>query len=59
MAEKMTEEEKKVLMGRAVTLGVCFAIYKFVPSNFVKAMALGVAGVAVAKQVPMLRDGLV
>lgn len=38
-------------------LGICFAAYKFGPPA-VKAAALGVAGVIVAKKVPYLSDAL-
>ena len=38
-------------------LGICFAAYKFGPPP-VKAMALGVAGVIVGKQVPYLSSAL-
>lgn len=40
-----------------IALGICFAAYKFGPAT-VKAAALGVAGVIVAKQVPYLQDAV-
>ena len=42
----------------AVALGVCFAVYKFVGNDAVKAMALGVAGVIVGRNVPYVKDAL-
>lgn len=49
-----TSQITKLGMG----LGICFAIYKFVPHQAAKAAALGVAGVIVGKQVPYLQDAL-
>ena len=40
-----------------VALGICYAAYKFGPPP-VKAMALGVAGVIVGKQVPYVSTAL-
>lgn len=40
----------------AMALGILFAVYKFVPHPAAKAAALGVAGVIVAKNAPILRD---
>ena len=42
----------------AIALGGCFAAYKFVDHPAVKAMALGVAGVIVGKNVPYIQDAL-
>ncbi|GKS96769.1 MULTISPECIES: hypothetical protein [unclassified Acidovorax] len=42
----------------AVALAACFAAYKFVPHPAAKAMALGVAGVIVGKQLPYVSDAL-
>lgn len=39
-------------------LGICFAVYKFIPHPAAKAAALGVAGVIVGKQVPYLSAAL-
>lgn len=39
----------------AIALGICYAAYKFGPAPL-KAAALGVAGVVVAKQTPVLKD---
>lgn len=44
----MNTELKNKLIGAAIV----FAIYKFVPNNAVKAMALGVGGVMAAAYVP-------
>lgn len=48
----MTEAEKKAMMNKLIGLGIVFAIYKFVPSQQVKAMALGVGGVMAAAYIP-------
>jgi hypothetical protein len=42
----------------AIALGACFAAYKFIGHPAAKAMALGVAGVIVAKQTPYVQDAL-
>lgn len=42
----------------AIALGACFAVYKFAGHPAAKAMALGVAGVIVARQVPYVQDAL-
>lgn len=42
----------------AIALGACFAVYKFIDHSAAKAMALGVAGVIVGRQVPYVRDAL-
>lgn len=42
----------------AIAAGVTFAVYKFVPNAAVKAAALGVIGVMVAKQVPYVSNAL-
>lgn len=41
-----------------IALGICYGVYKFVPSPAVKAAALGVAGTIVAKQIPYVSDAL-
>lgn len=48
--------DSQTLMKLAIGGAVLFAVYKFAPSNAIKAMALGAAGVAVAKQLPYTRD---
>lgn len=40
----------------AMALGILYGVYKFAPHQAIKAAALGVAGVVVAKNVPVLRD---
>lgn len=42
----------------AVALGACFAAYKFLPHPAARAMALGVAGVIVGRQLPYVKDAL-
>jgi hypothetical protein len=41
-------------MGTA--LAILFVVYKFVPHPAAKAAALGVAGVVIARKVPVLKD---
>lgn len=50
----MTETEKKALMNKLIGAAIVFAIYKFVPSQQVKAMALGVGGVMAAAYIPFV-----
>lgn len=42
----------------AIALGACFAVYKFASHPAAKAMALGVAGVVVGRQIPYVQDAL-
>jgi hypothetical protein len=42
----------------AIGLGIIYAVYKFGPTQAVKAAALGAMGVAVGKQVPFVQDVL-
>jgi hypothetical protein len=42
----------------AIALGICYAAYKFVPNQAAKAAALGVAGVVIAKKIPVLNTQL-
>ena len=42
----------------AIALGGCFAAYKFIDNPAARTMALGVAGVIVARQVPYIQDAL-
>lgn len=37
-----------------IALGIVFAVYKFVPNAAVKAAALGVGGMIVAKRIPFV-----
>ena len=41
-----------------IALGILYAAYKFAPHQAIKAMALGAAGVIVAKQVPYVSDAI-
>lgn len=41
-----------VTKNKLIAAAIVFAVYKFVPNNAVKAMALGVAGVMVGAYVP-------
>jgi xanthosine utilization system XapX-like protein len=45
-------------MNTAIAAGILFAAIKFSPNASVKAAALGVAGVMVARQIPYLSDAL-
>lgn len=42
----------------AVPAAILFAIYKFVPNATAKGMALAVAGVLIAKQLPVIGDAV-
>lgn len=44
------------LLKIAITGGILFAAYRFAPNPTVKAMVLGVAGVVVAKNTPVLNQ---
>lgn len=54
----MTEAQKKQLMGAAISLAMVYAVWKMAPHQAIKAAALGVGGVVVAKQLPYVRDSL-
>lgn len=54
----MSDEQKKQMMGVAVALAAVYAAWKFAPSQAVKAMALGVGGVIVGKQLPYVKNAL-
>ncbi len=41
-----------------VPLCIVYAVYRFAPSAAVKAAALGIGGVIVAKQIPYVSDAL-
>lgn len=43
-----------VTKNKFIAAAIVFAVYKFVPNNAVKAMALGVAGVMVGAYVPYI-----
>ena len=44
------------LMKLAITAGVLYGAYRFAPNDTVRAMVLGVAGVVVAKNTPVVSD---
>lgn len=46
------------LIKAAIALGIVYGVYRFVPGQAVKAAALGVGGVVIAKQIPFVRDAL-
>lgn len=46
------------LTSLAIALGIVYAVYRFVPNASVKAAALGVGGVIVAKQIPYVKDAI-
>ena len=41
-----------------IALGILYGVYKYAPHPAIKAMALGTAGVVVAKKVPYLSSAL-
>lgn len=47
-------QQDLIKMGTA--LAMCYAAYKFIPHPAAKAAALGVAGMVIARKVPVLRD---
>ena len=51
----MTQSE---MMKLGMAVGICFAAYKFAPHPAVKAGAVAVAAVIVAKRVPILSAAL-
>lgn len=46
------------LIKAGIALGIVYAVYKFVPNAAVKAAALGVGGMIVAKRVPYVNDAI-
>lgn len=48
--------DQSQLMKIAITGGLLFAAYRFAPNPTVKAMVLGVAGVVVAKNTPVVNQ---
>jgi len=50
--------DPKALVPIGIALGICYAVQKFAPQQWVKGAAVGVAGVVVAKQIPYLRNAL-
>lgn len=55
----MNEEQKKTLMSAAIAAVAVYAVWKFAPNQAIKAMALGVGGVIVGKQLPYVKTALV
>ncbi|MGC1173127.1 hypothetical protein [Polaromonas sp.] len=49
---------KEKMIATGIALGICYGLHKFVGNNSVKAAALGVAGVIVAKNIPYLSAAL-
>lgn len=41
-----------------IALGICYAVYRFVPNAQAKAAALGVGGVIIAKQIPYVSEAM-
>lgn len=50
--------DQQSLMKAGIALGIVYAVYRFVPNAAVKAAALGVGGMIVAKQVPYLNEAI-
>lgn len=48
--------DKAQLIKLAITGAALFAVYKFVPNQAVKAMALGAAGVVVLRNTPVVNQ---
>lgn len=46
------------LMRLGMALGMLYGVYKVAKDERVRAMALGVAGIVIAKRVPVLKDQL-
>jgi xanthosine utilization system XapX-like protein len=44
------------MMKLGMALGILYAAYKFIPHPAAKAAVLGVAGVVVGKNVPIIKD---
>ncbi|MGZ3319674.1 MAG: hypothetical protein ACXU9C_01695 [Xanthobacteraceae bacterium] len=49
----MTQQQ---LVNMGMALGSLYAVYKFAKDERIKAMALGVAGVVIAKNVPVIKN---
>lgn len=50
--------DSQALVKSGIALAIVFAVYKFVPNAAVKAAALGVGGMIVAKQVPYVNEAI-
>lgn len=55
----MTEDQKKKLTGLAIAGAAVYVAWKYAPSQAIKAMALGVGGVIIGKQIPYVSAALV
>ena len=55
---KMTEDQKNKWMGLGIALAIVYAVQRYAPNQAVKAAALGVGGVVVAKQLPFVKNAL-
>lgn len=60
----MTQEPKKMDLSKLMSMdtliaaGIVFAAVKFAPNQNIRAAALGVAGVMVARQIPYVQDAV-
>jgi hypothetical protein len=54
--ELETDMDKAALIKLAISAGVIYAVYRFAPNAAVKAAALGVAGVLVVKNTPVVNQ---
>ena len=52
----MNEKDKGQWTNLAIAAAIIYGIYKFAPNGAVKAMALGVGGVAAAQWIPYLKE---
>lgn len=50
--------DQQDLMKAGIALGIVYAVYRFVPNAAVKAAALGVGGMIVAKRIPYVSDAV-
>jgi hypothetical protein len=48
--------DQQTLIRLGMALGACWAAYKFSPNAQVKGAVLGIAGVIVAKQMPVVKN---
>ena len=55
---RTTAMDTAKLVPLAIALGITLAVAKFAPNQMIKAAALGVAGVIVAKQIPYVQEAL-
>lgn len=50
--------DQAALMKISIALAIVYGVYKYVKNDAVKAAALGVGGIIVAKQIPYVRDAI-